>query len=180
MLHFQPFVRIYVVRKMESHDFDILLTRLKDRMYRFAYTLLRQSADAEDAVQDVVERLWRYRRRIDPDRNADSLFMTSVRNACLDRLRQKTSNPIDRRELAAIDQASPDDFEIRESVRAAIAQLPPRQREMIHLRDIEGYPIPEIAALTQTDEANVRMTLSRARHKLKQIIEQSTEYGKTY
>ena len=106
--------------------------------------------------------------------------MTSVRNACLDRLRQKTSNPIDRRELAAIDQASPDDFEIRESVRAAIAQLPPRQREMIHLRDIEGYPIPEIAAITQTDEANVRMTLSRARHKLKQIIEQSTEYGKTY
>ena len=56
MLHFQPFVRIYVVRKMENHDFDILLTRLKDRMYRFAYTLLRQSADAEDAVQDVVER----------------------------------------------------------------------------------------------------------------------------
>lgn len=102
MLHFQPFVRIYVVRKMENHDFDILLTRLKDRMYRFAYTLLRQSADAEDAVQDVVERLWRYRRRIDPDRNADSLFMTSVRNACLDRLRQKTSNPIDRRELAAL------------------------------------------------------------------------------
>ena len=32
----------------------------------------------------------------------------------------------------------------------------------------------------KTDEANVRMTLSRARHKLKQIIEQSTEYGKTY
>ena len=61
-----------------------------------------------------------------------------------------------------------------------IDRRPERQREMIHLRDIEGYPIPEIAAITQTDEANVRMTLSRARHKLKQIIEQSTEYGKTY
>lgn len=165
---------------MENHDFDILLARLKDRMYRFAYTMLRQSADAEDAVQDVVERMWRHRRQIDQTRNTTSLFMTSVRNVCLDRLRQKHIAPFENWNEANIGHEPPDDFEIRESVRAAIAQLPPRQREMIHLRDIEGYPIPEIAAITQTDEANVRMTLSRARHKLKQIIEQSTEYGKTY
>ena len=165
---------------MTGEEFKQRFMPYSGKLYAVALNLTCNEQEAEDAVQDVVERLWRYRRRIDPNRNADSLFMTSVRNACLDRLRQKTSNPIDRRELAAIDQASPDDFEIRESVRAAIAQLPPRQREMIHLRDIEGYPIPEIAALTQTDEANVRMTLSRARHKLKQIIEQSTEYGKTY
>ncbi len=160
---------------MNPTEFDIFISSLQDRMYRFARTMLGGQADAEDAVSDVVERLWRRHRNIDSGRNASSLAMTSVRNACLDRLRRRSEVLPERMPEA---EAENPDRDLRECVREAIACLPRRQREALHLRDIEGYPISEIASMLSTDEANVRMMLSRARRKLKEIIEKTTDYGK--
>lgn len=160
---------------MDPTEFDIFIASLQDRMYRFARTMLGGPHEAEDAVGDVVERLWRRHRDIDTGRNASSLAMTSVRNACLDRLRRNREELPERLPEQA---AEGPDRDMRESVRAAIALLPERQREALHLRDIEGYPINEIASILSTDEANVRMMLSRARRRLKEIIEKTTDYGK--
>lgn len=52
-----------------------------------------------------------------------------------------------------------------------MAQLPTRQREILHLKEIEGYSTREIAELYASDEGVVRMTLTRARRQLRTLIE---------
>ena len=55
-------------------------------------------------------------------------------------------------------------------VRRAMAELPGRQREVLYLKDIEGYPTREIAGMVACDEAQVRVILSRARNALRGIL----------
>ena len=61
-------------------------------------------------------------------------------------------------------------WEARDLVRRAMAELPGRQREVLYLKDIEGYPTREIAGMVACDEAQVRVILSRARNALRGIL----------
>ena len=61
-------------------------------------------------------------------------------------------------------------WEARDLVRRAMACLPERQREVLHLKDIEGYPTREIAEIAACDEAQVRVILSRARNGLREVL----------
>ena len=61
--------------------------------------------------------------------------------------------------------------------RRLIAGLPEKQRVAIHMRDVEGYEIEEIAALLECDEASVRMNLSRARKSVREQLIKLMNYG---
>lgn len=61
--------------------------------------------------------------------------------------------------------------EVRATVERAIAALPPAQREVITLRDIEGWPAVEVCQVLQVTEANQRVLLHRARAKVRQALE---------
>lgn len=156
---------------MQEIEFSRHIVPLRDRMFRYAHSLLLSSDEAEDVVHDLLERLWRDRERLDACRNLSAFVLTAVRNRCYDRLRQlrtvcahaaTAGSTAERTTTGAIDG-----WEARDLVRRAIAGLPERQREVLHLKDIEGYPTREIAALLACDEAHVRMILSRARQGLR-------------
>ncbi len=158
---------------MEQKDFDIRVVPLRDKLYRFARSIVGRSDEAEDAVHDVLERMWR-RREGSKIADAEAFAMRSVRNACLDRLRR-------RRDDAELPTALPgdagSDWSDRELVRRALDALPLRQREALHLKEIEGYPTHEIAALLSTDEAQVRVLLSRGRMRMRELLEKWMNYG---
>ena len=61
--------------------------------------------------------------------------------------------------------------------RRIISSLPDKQRVVIHLRDVEGYDIEEIAEVLGMDEANVRMNLSRARKSVRDELTKLINYG---
>ena len=54
---------------------------------------------------------------------------------------------------------------------AAIDQLPPTQREVIRLRDVEGFSSGEVRALLELSETNQRVLLHRARSKVRAALE---------
>ena len=54
--------------------------------------------------------------------------------------------------------------------RKLMAELPDKRRTAIHMRDIEGYEIEEIANLLESDEASVRANLSRARKSIREQL----------
>jgi RNA polymerase sigma-70 factor (ECF subfamily) len=58
-----------------------------------------------------------------------------------------------------------------------ISALPDKQRIAIHLRDVEGYEIEEIAQILETDEASVRVNISRARKRIKEQLLNALNYG---
>lgn len=172
MLRFDALLRL--TDTMEEFEFTARILPLRDRMYRYARSLLYSSAEAEDAVHDLLERLWREREGLKPRRNLESFVMACVRNRCYDLLRKRRAD--ERRDAAVGDDAdrSTDGeagrWEVRELVRRAMRSLPDRQREALHLKDIEGYPTGEVASLLGCDEAQVRVLLSRARHTLREVL----------
>lgn len=166
---------------MEEIEFNTHVLPLRDRMFRYAQSLLLSAAEAEDAVADLLERLWVERSRLAGCRNIDSFVLTALRNRCYDLLRSRRARS--RRDDAfgeGIERATMGEsgvWEIREQVRRAIASLPERQREAVHLKDIEGYPTREVAELLGCDEAQVRVLLSRARSALREILQKMMDDG---
>ena len=166
---------------MEEIEFNTYVLPLRVRMSRIAQSLLLSAAEAEDAVADLLERLWVERSRLAGCRNIDSFVLTALRNRCYDLLRSRRARS--RRDDAfgeGIERATMGEsgvWEIREQVRRAIASLPERQREAVHLKDIEGYPTREVAELLGCDEAQVRVLLSRARSALREILQKMMDDG---
>ena len=149
---------------------DTALTALRDRMYRYARSILGSAPEAEDATHDTLERLLSRRDELGLCRNLDSFALTALRNRCIDRLRarhegEEPSEAL-RSETDAVDR-----WATKELVRTALARLPLRQREVLHLKEIEGYTTHEIAVMLSTEENQVRTILSRGRKALREEVE---------
>ena len=160
---------------MNETEFAQNVVPFRDRMFRYARTLLLSDAEAEDVVHDQLEQLWLRRAALDTGRNIGSLIFTALRNRCYDLLRQRAVRRRRDGELAASGAHATtraiDGWEARDWVRRAMEALPERQREVLGLRDIEGMPMEEIAAVTACSEAHVRVLLSRARRGLREELE---------
>lgn len=162
---------------MKSEELNIAFIELKDAAFRYAVSLLHDHTEAEDAVQDLYERLWR-RRLLIRSGGFRALVMTSIRNICLDlirrreRLRQQTTaTPAD------LIEDSRNDEDLMPAINHIMASLPEREREVMHLRDIEQMEFEEIAAIIGTSESAARMALSRARQKVKNELIKIMHHG---
>lgn len=141
----------------------------------FAYRL-PSAADAEDLTQRTFERALRAWRRFDPERaSARVWLLTIARNLLIDHYRadvwgrQQTIEEVPEGELGS-EMAQPD-LGIEPELAAALAELVPRDREVLALRfggDLNG---PEIAAMTGLSLANVQQILSRSLRKLRTRLE---------
>jgi len=77
---------------MKELDFDRDIVPLRDRMFRYAQSLLLCAAEAEDVVHDLLERFWRERERLCVRSDVGSFVMTAVRNRCYDSLRRREAD----------------------------------------------------------------------------------------
>ena len=165
--------------KMKSEEFNTEFLKIKDSAFRYALSLLRDRHAAEDAAQDLYEKLWRRRLLIGRDR-FPSLAMVSMRNICLDRFRRRERDRLmtgleyaDRERQA--DRVDCDD--VTDIVRRLTEALPQREREAMYLRNVEGMEFDRIAELTGTSEAAARMACSRARNKIRDELAKIMNHG---
>lgn len=178
MLRFDTSVRR--TYKMQEPQFHTDVLPLRDKMYRFARSILLRTDEAEDVTHDTLERLWRGREQLAQCRNIEAFVMTALRNGCYDRLRRRKlreyateSYPV----VAVADESSR--WSDRVLVTEAMKQLSESQREVLHLKDIEGYETHEIAEMMSTAENQIRMILSRARKRLREVLIKMMEDGTT-
>ena len=155
-----------ICRKMQK-ELSIFPEALRDRMYRYARTLLGDSDEAMDAVQDVMERLWKRRSVWRDIRNPEAFMMRSVRNSCIDRLESRRTVNVSGEVVQMAEAERWSDVQL---VRSAMAELPEKQRTVLYLKDIEGYRTEEIAEMLEIKENQTRVILSRARKALKNLI----------
>ena len=127
---------------MKESEFTAFVLPLRDRMFRYAQSLLLSSAEAEDVVHDLLMRLWSEHARREMPRKVEPFVMTAVRNRCCDLLRRRQADERRREAVAATGErsiaADAEGWEVRELVRRALSALPERQREVLHLKEIEG------------------------------------------
>lgn len=160
---------------MEETEFNIRVLSLRDKMFRFARSILSRWDEAEDVTHDTLEKLWRRREALDSCRDVEAFAMTSVRNGCYDHLRRLKTSDEGILSLLPV-EAEAERAEAREVVAKAMAVLSPKLREVLHLKDIEGYATYEIAEMLDVEENQIRTILSRARKGLRETIEKM-EYG---
>jgi RNA polymerase sigma-70 factor (ECF subfamily) len=154
-----------------------------DAGYNLARFLTRNDHDAEDAVQEASLRAFRFFQNFRGE-NSRAWFLQIVRNTCFTALKKKRGNEnevvfdeeLHGTQISAIDAgAEIDRAQDRQTVRAAIDQLPAEFREAIILRELEGLSYKEIADIAGVPIGTVMSRLARARHQLQMILSKSQQ-----
>jgi RNA polymerase sigma-70 factor (ECF subfamily) len=167
---------------MTQQEFISLINPFKDKVYRLAKRLLVSSEEAEDASQELYFKLWKNREKISTYNNVEAFAMTMTKNYCLDRLKSKQADTMTlvhsnyQEKGVGLNKK----IELEDSVSKVhelINELPDQQKMIIQLRDIEQYDFEEIAKMLDMKPATVRVTLSRARKKIKEELIKQHNYG---
>lgn len=152
----------------------------KNKLYRYALNMLKSDVDAEDVMQEVLIRIWQRRDQFDQIENKEAWCMTVTRNLSIDKIRARKQSAQDISDYYFIaDSEAPPDVktEDRESLKIVMEvlnSLPEKQKEIIHLRDVEGYSYREIGELIGLSEDQVKVNLFRARQRLKEKLKNFT------
>ncbi|GAB4043599.1 RNA polymerase sigma factor [Spirosoma litoris] len=159
---------------MDLQVFKQRILPVQGRLFRLAQLFLRNREEAEDALQDVLLRLWTNRQQLDAYHSVEALAVQMTKNLCLDRLKShaKTKSTDDSALLGvATENVSPyRQVELTDSadlIRQLMNELPDQQKLVLHLRDVEEYSFEEIEQVTGLSVNNIRVILSRARQKLR-------------
>jgi RNA polymerase sigma-70 factor (ECF subfamily) len=166
-----------------------LLLRAQAAAWRFSRIVCGGAGDAEDAMQEALIKTYRYVGRIrQPEAFRPWLYRT-VRNACLMGRRKKVGEPAKLESLEdvlraperprGLDIASsgldPEQLAanatLRRRLRKALESLPPAQRAVVVLREMEGLSTREVAGIMGISEDNVKTRLHRARLQLQASLD---------
>jgi RNA polymerase sigma factor (sigma-70 family) len=160
------------VEASAAEPFEELYLRTFPKVYAYVASLLRDRSAAEEVTAQAFERAYRKRRTFRPGRgSADAWLFGIARNAALDELRRRRrrarleADPED--VLAAAPEEEADRLLRRETVRAALAALEPRERDLIALKFAGGLSNAEIARVLRTSESNAGTRLHRTIEKLR-------------
>lgn len=163
-----------------SHDkFHRIILPLKDKLFRLAWSIVRDSAEAEDIVQDVFLKLWLKMTSGDNIKNLEAYCFRATKNLALDRVEslsiRKTENIAPELESGIFTDHVTPFFKLVETERntliyRCIDQLSKNQKMVFQLREIEGMSYKEIANALNISEDLVKVSLFRARNKLKELL----------
>ncbi|HEY0036159.1 MAG TPA: sigma-70 family RNA polymerase sigma factor [Longimicrobium sp.] len=163
------------VRRGDGRAFDALVTRYMRRAFSVAYRVLGQREDAEDLVQDtflvVLQRIDTFQ----PGRAFAPWFFRILVNRGLNARKARALRAVDEiPETASSSGPSPEReaerAELRDRLRAALAELPERQRLVVELFELEGFAGPEIAEIMEISDGTVRWHLHEARKALRRTL----------
>lgn len=162
---------------VNQQQFEYLAPQLRNIALGYARRCLQDADDADDAAGDTMLRLWAVHDSLRDDAHAVRLAAVVSRNAAIDMLRKRRSVSLDRdvtdvskRLLGVAAGESPDSqMEWKEDeqwLKRRIEQLPPREMQVLRMRQTERRDNGEIAAILGISKESVATVLSSARRKL--------------
>jgi RNA polymerase sigma-70 factor (ECF subfamily) len=167
-----------------------LLMRVQGVVYRFSLLVCGHADDADDAMQEALLKTYRYAAQIQHPEAFRTWLYRTVKNACLISRRKRVHAPdrvwsLDEPLVGPDGVMQPIDVEdhsrrpdealantrLRRSLHKALQSLPPENRLIVFLREVEGLSTREVAKVAGMSEANVKTRLHRARLALRQYLE---------
>jgi len=162
-----------------NERFEQLVLPHLDAAFNLARWLTRSDTDAQDVVQEAYLRALRYFSSFHGE-DARTWLLRIVRNTCYTWLRQHRNSELtsafNEEVHSGITQegTTPESLMLGKADRAmllqALEQLPVEWRETLVLRELEGMPYREIAAVTDSPIGTVMSRLARARARLQEIV----------
>lgn len=152
--------------KIDSIEFTQYVSAFQPSVFRFAYSYVKNSADAEDITQEVFLKLYRSHESFKAEENVKAWLIRVTSNVAKNYLSSawiKRKLPLEE----DIPLKSEKDYELLE----ALNRLGKNYRSVIYLHYYEGYTVSEISSMLSITESNVKARLKRGRDKLKAILE---------
>ena len=164
---------------MTLPEFNIQIVPLKHKLYRFAARITGNGHEAEDVVQEVMEKIWAKREDLQTAsiQNWEAWSMTMTRNLSIDRTRSKFRKSVgplpEKFELKGSARTPHQELETSETfsaVKKIMTELPEKQRMVMHLRDIEEQTYDEISQILNITLEDVKVSLHRARKTVREKL----------
>lgn len=167
------------IRRSPDSGARLLVAAYSEWLYKFAYRLCSNSAQAEDLAMRTLSRAMKAERDFPSEAAYKSFLCTILVNLHRDDLRLKGANALVFMDaLPETDDGCPDPAASlcaksdAEALRAAISRLSPLLREAVVLRYFSGLSVQEMAEALAVPEGTVKFRLSEARRKIAQILTQ--------
>jgi RNA polymerase sigma factor (sigma-70 family) len=169
---------------MNLEAFQNRVLPAKNKLFRFALKFLGNEEEAKDIVQEVFIKVWNGREQMGQVQNWEAWCMRITRNLSLDRIRTNTrkqtqslEGSFDVHENTLTPHESTEAQESMQRINQFIAALPEKQRQIMHLRDVEGYSYNEISDILEIDLNQVKVNLFRARNAVREKLMKINAYG---
>lgn len=169
---------------MDAAEFKKVILPMGRKLLHYAFHLLQDNGEAEDAVQEVVLKLWKIRDSLENYNSLEALAMKITRNWCLDRLKSKKPVYIEAyRSMYDRQSEENNPYKLLEQtdklnlLYRVMGQLPDQQKQVIQLRDVEGLEFEQISEIMDMNINALRVNLSRARNKIREELNKYDAYG---
>lgn len=166
------------IRQGDGDALAVVVERYQDRIFALIYGIVRDRHEIEDIAQEVFLKVFTRIHAFDERSKFYTWLYRVAVNAAKDHVKKRSRRPavaLEEDDAIPADGDSPwahaSIAEVRRMVRAEIAALPPRYREVLALRELEGMTYNEIAEVLQLSIGTVESRLHRARAKLKRRLE---------
>jgi RNA polymerase sigma-70 factor, ECF subfamily len=169
-------------RRADEDALTTLVDQYAGALYRVAFSVLRNPADAEDAVQEAFLRVLRHRDSLGEVRDHRVWLIRIVWNIVLDRKRRAKTRP-ETDDVAELARVLPSNGLSAEELTAAaqhhahvlacVDQLPSKERQVLFLSAFEELSSVEIASVLGITESSVRSRLFRARNLMARLLDHS-------
>ena len=162
----------------EPEAIDRWYRRDHPAVWRLAFGLLGERAEADDLAQDAMLQLHDKLRAAEPLRSYRAFRDTLVLNLCRDRMRRRSTRQraesgagaLRALESAPASSAELEQHDTQRVLRRALDQLPERERAAFVLRELEGHATAHVAAVLEIGESSVRSLLTLARRRLRDLL----------
>ena len=161
----------------DSTAFGALVRATQSYAYSLAFRFLCSEPDARDIVQEAFVRVWQHLGEYDKSRKFTTWLYTIVSNLSMDHIRSRkrrlglfVSNseeePVDPVEFETIHSNA----ELASIVQNLTGQLPPTQRLVFVLRDLQDLSVGEVVKASRLSEASVKTNLHLARKRIRELL----------
>jgi RNA polymerase sigma factor (sigma-70 family) len=169
------------INRMNKEDFKVTVFSLSERLFPLVARLLGDKTKAEDAIQEIMIKLWEKRKQLDKHPNIKGFVFLTARNYCIDVLRKKRIFVDDISTHLNVSSFDKEESqleweELNLIINKVLIKLSKRQREIFVMRDLDGYEFTEIAAVMEIKIEHVRVLLSRARKQISEELEIKYKY----
>lgn len=170
------------VKKGDLDKLGLLFERYHRRLYHFFYRMNRRRDVSEDLVQEVFERILKYRSTYTTDGQFSTWLFQIARNLHIDQYRKQEKEPVidnmeDMQQLAdtANNESEQANTENLKLLQTAINRLDPTKKETLLLSRFQGFKYKEIADIMDCTEAVVKVRVYRAIRELKIVMNELKE-----
>ena len=156
------------------------------KMYRYAYSILKNDDMAHDVVQDCLVKIWQNRHKLPEVNSIDSWVMRITRNHCYDWVKMNKysiwiDKDINRDDIVLNEPSGTDQKTLLADqlswFNKVIDSLPQKQKEIYHLREVEEMSYQDIAEVMTISLSEVKVILHRTREKIRAEIKKIESYG---